>query len=369
MRNLTPTTWFLLAAFLIGAVLVAGSGLVLSRSDASNGSSPVAEVNGDIITASELHHFARMHRASVIESFMTAFEATYDDAFWRTEYGGSTPIEALRDLALGDAIRMKLELRSAFEQGIIESVSYEDLIEQMARENERRAAAVARGEPIYGPVRFEEDSFVDFYRSKINTALREALAADELEPSEQELMDYYEAVIPDLLPTEDRLVYDQYTIVYRTEGRDEERLKEAARMMAERVRSQMQDGIVVDSNTSAPAPELNASYERALVLDEVNASRMFKAENALYLALRESALSMSASAVIDDAAEGRYFVVKVQEQEHAERASFAETRDLVRKLYLEQAFERHIDKRVSDADVLSLPALEEQMLAIVQPKR
>jgi len=369
MRNLTLKTWFLLAAFLTGAVLVAMTGLVLSRSEGSNGSSAVAEVNGDVITASELQHFARMHRASVIESFTTAFEATYDEAFWMTEYSDDAPIETLRDRALDDAIRMKLELRLVLEQGIVESVSYEGLIEQMDRENERRAAAVARGEPIYGPVRFEEDTFVDFYRSKINTVLKEMLAADELEPSEQELMDYYERVIPDLLPTQDRLVYDQYTIIYRTEGRDEDQSKEAARLMAERVRAQMQDGTAIDMNTSAPAPELSASYERALVLDEANASRMFKAANALYAALRESAISMKVSVVLDDVAEGRYLVVKVQERESAEPASFAETRDLVRKLYLEEAFERHIDTRVSDSDILRLPALEEQMLAIVQPKR
>ncbi|GBF74009.1 hypothetical protein PA598K_02338 [Paenibacillus sp. 598K] len=413
-RRGTPLL-MLTAALLVGiSVVMSGCGALAgdaipanNTATTSTGASPgspdetvVATVDGDPVIAAELAHFAGMRRAALIDAYASAYGAEYDEFFWNRSYAGQTPLQTLREQALKDAVRMKVELRQAYQHDIIESALYTDLLALMAQENKRREAAVAKGEPIYGPVRFEADGFIDFYRSKIRTTLREELAREELAPTEAELRAYYEQEVPDLMPVEDRIVYDLYTVSYRESGEpgksedgSEQERRDAALRTAEAIRTQLEEGIgqegahkatsdgaaelertqaeadligtpdPVALPDSSPAPSV--VYEPGLVLDERSASRMFRSAHALYTALRESAVRGGAPQVVDDASEGRYVVVHIQSREAGNRPDFEEVRDQVRKLHLEAAYERYIDDHANNARVERLPALEQLKLGVL----
>ncbi|MFS0723412.1 hypothetical protein [Paenibacillus sp. 1P07SE] len=354
-------TRFAIVTIAAAALLLAGAGLTISTAGEPAGSTVVAEVNGDPITVWELNHAAGGHRAAVIERYTRDSQATLDASFWQREISGESPIEVLRKQALEDAVQMKIELQLAKQYGFVESVSYEGLMEQMAQENERRAAAVARGEPIYGPLRFEATAFIDFVRSKINTSLREELALGELSPSEAELRDYYEHRLPELMPLEDRIVYDRYALSYLRDGERDEELRLEAGRLSETLRSQLLSGVKLDPLQTT---DVAVHTETGLVLDSDNASRMYKSENALYTALRESAIGTGSAVMVEDRAAGCYVVVYVRARQPGSRPVFEEVRDQVRKVYLEQAFADLINSRVEAAAISVLPALDEQMMGM-----
>ena len=342
-------------------LLLAGAGFALSNAGEPAGSAVVAEVNGDPITVWELYHFAGEHRASVIERYSRLTEESVDEIFWHQEIEGRTPMQELREQSLADAIQMKVELQLARDQGIIESVSYQGVIAQMKQENERRAEIVAQGGPIYGPLHFETHTFIDFYRSKTRNALLEELALGELKPREAELERYYELQLPDLMPAEDRIVYDRYTINYLLEGERNEALRNKASQLAEELHKQLQAGLLRDQE---PATEPNVHTEPGLVLDSANASRMYRSENALYMALRESAIDDGSAVLIEDPASGSFVIVQVKEHQPGERPAFAAVRDQVRKVYLEQAYEDYVTSKVAEAQIVLLPELEEQTMGM-----
>lgn len=357
------------AAVAVAAAVGLAARLPALGAGGDSGLTPVAEVNGDVVIAAELNYYARQHRAGVAEHYMREYGTDYDGSFWQREMDGATPAEELYERALNDAVRMKVELQLAREHNLVEDVAYDALMREMERENARRAAAVERGEPIYGPARFEESAFIDFYRGKIKTWLKEALAETVLRPSEEQLLAFYESALPELYPAEDRLLYDKLTVAYRHAGEDEAGLKREALAAAELIREHLEaGGAPAEAGSALPQPSggIAAAYEGEHVLEEANASRLFKSEHALYAALRGASASELPAVlpVIDDAAAGRYVIVRVKEREAARQIGYEEVREQVRKVYLESAYEEYIGTVAQSARVELLPAFGDSLLPL-----
>ncbi len=315
------------------------------------GGAAIAEVNGDIVAAAELARFASAARASVIDKFMREYGAEIDGGFWSREFRGESPRERLLAAAFEEAVRMKVELQLARERGIVADVSYDALLREMAKENERRAAALARGEPIYGPARFEESAFVEFYRSKTAARLRAALAETELLPSEERLRAYYEEAGAALFPAEDRIRYERFSVDYGREALRSEARKREARRAASALETRLASGERAEEAAKAVD---GARFEGEHSLDESSASRMFKSEHALYSALRSGADAEATTAVVDDPAEGRYTVVRIVGREAAKAPRFEEVREQVEMSFLEKAYEDYVDASVRSARVVKL---------------
>ncbi|MDQ6419884.1 hypothetical protein RB620_10610 [Paenibacillus sp. LHD-117] len=365
-RKSTTLTIF---AILAGAVLIAATVIAAAAAlpEDTSEQTAVAEVNGDIVTLAELAHFAQFNRASVIEAYLTEDGAEMDENFWKKEFRGMTPIETLRGKALDEAVRMKIELQLAREFGFVSEVSYDSLLEAMKEENARRAAAIANAEPLYGPAKFEESTFIDFYRSKLAALVKERWAESVLRPDEEELRSYYESMKSSIAPMEDRMTYERITISYRHEGEDSEwRIKDAFKV-ATAVREHLLAGDSAAEAAAEPASlpsGITAVYDGEMALNEDSASRLYKSENALYLALRDSSAEHPVPAVIDDRAAGRYVVVRVTGREETKDPAFEEVRDQVRKLYIEGEYAAYVQSRAELASVQLLPAFDETMFSI-----
>lgn len=356
----------LLAVVLLAVVFVGGL-TTFGKDDIPPKDIVVAEVNGHSISAAELTHFARSHRASVIEDYTRKYDTVFENGFWHRDFEGTTPIETLRAKALADAVRMKIELHLAYEYGLIHhDVSYGALLEEMERENNRRAKALSNDEWIFGVVHFEESVFTDFYRNKIVTVLKEALAENELLMSEEELLAYYDTVKSTLTPDEERIVYIKFSISYRQEGPDAEELKQEARVIAGEVKHYLEKGYDVQSVTQMidPTPFITVTYDGELTLDDGGASRLFKSENELYMALRHSEKEAHMLPIIDDVATGRYVVSRINERTRGESLEFEDVRDQVRKLYLEKKYDDYIDRLIQSAQLSLRPYYDQHMVGL-----
>ncbi|RAV04614.1 hypothetical protein [Paenibacillus sp. YN15] len=346
-----------LAAVLGAAVLLTGALVFAAGKEQRPGSIQVARVNGDSVSAAELKYFAGLRRASVIDEFSRKYGVEFGEGFWIRQVQGQTPLELLRKQALTDVVRLKVVLQLARREGVIQDTSFAAVEEEMGKENERRKKAVANGEPIYGPVRFEASTFVPFYQSKLAVVLKEKLAATVLAATEEQLKAHYEAYKRNLFPVEDRIRFEKAAVSYRLNGKDSAETKQAAQAAAAELRRRLAEGqSVADAavGLSSAVREEAVAYVKELVLDSATASRMFKSEPLLYEALRSAGPDQSVLPVQDDRAAGCYVVAKVNGREAVDYISYEESRDLVKKHYLDIAFEAYIDEqtRIAAVDLL-----------------
>lgn len=355
-KPLTFSLGMLLAVAALIAAAFWGRSLLASPA----GDKPVAEVNGDVVTVAELAHFAKLHRASVMEDYLAEEGAAFDEGFWNREVGGTTPMETLRNHALRDAIRMKTELQLARELGLVGEISYSALLEEMERENKRREAAIANGEPLFGPARFEESSFIGFYQSKLAASVKELWIESERGSNERELQRFYEEIKTTLSPMEGSLTYETIAIAYRHNGEESDALREDASRAAEAIRQQLLAGAAGEVAEGSLPTGISIIRQGESELNEHTASRLYRSDNALYEALRASTADSPVPPVVDDRAAGRYIVARVTGSHAAEPPEFGKVRDIVRKLYVERKYSERVDVRAEAADVKLLPEFYEE---------
>lgn len=96
---------------------------------------------------------------------------------WSMPVGDRTALQLLTSRALDEIWRDKATLVLAKENGLSDSVDYEDFIAELTAENKRRANAMARGETVYGVTEFSTEEFYSHRLTELTTGLRERLSA------------------------------------------------------------------------------------------------------------------------------------------------------------------------------------------------
>src|SRR5207244_4102476 len=111
-------SWILAGvAVALSAILVAG--IYVARRHSGHpvpepaATATVATVNGTAVPLREFSIFLAKERASTFTYFQQKYRATDGPAFWTTRYGGQTPADYLKHLALGDVTRVMVQLQLA----------------------------------------------------------------------------------------------------------------------------------------------------------------------------------------------------------------------------------------------------------------
>lgn len=343
----------IVAAVISAAVLLTGVLAFASDKGEPSAGEPVALVNGESITAEEMVYYVNSRRASVISEFTNTFGIEYGQDFWNRRIQGQTPLELLRKQALADAVRLRTVLAIAKQEGVIQSASFAAIEEEMRQENARRKKAVANGEPIYGPAVFAMDTFVPFYQSKLAILLKEKLAQTVLAATEDQLKAHYEAYKQQLFPVEDVVRFGKAAVYYRLDGSESEQTRRTAQSAAEELRRRLAAGRpLTESAAGLPdVPESAITVSGELVLEPATASRMFKSEPQLYEALRSGNTVQPVMPVLEDRAAGCYLVAKITGREPGSYISFDQSRDVVKKHYLDTAFEDYVEDQARKAKV------------------
>lgn len=141
------------ARFRGGRLVLAALAVFAGLARATDLTSAVVTVNGDAVTAREFVESLRRLRAR--------YEAP----------------DQLRAVAQAECIRFKVTQQLALEHGLLSDVSDDALRRAFSDENARRAAALARGEIVYGPKRLRWDQFRATWLDRIELELGRALHA------------------------------------------------------------------------------------------------------------------------------------------------------------------------------------------------
>lgn len=83
-------------------------------------------------------------------------------------------------------------LKYAEKYDLIKSADYQDLEEQLIKENARRKKAVEQGEVIYGPMQYTMETYLKYICGSVEPELIERMKGKELSCTEEEVQAYYE---------------------------------------------------------------------------------------------------------------------------------------------------------------------------------
>ncbi|MGO4789366.1 hypothetical protein AB4124_18305 [Paenibacillus sp. 2KB_20] len=314
----------------------------------------VAEVNGSPVTVMEFKRELERHRASVIDYFHRTYGADYSKDFWKTDFDGEKPVAILKQRALEELAKVKVELELAKSKGLIRGTGYDDLMQEMDKENKRRLAAVKSHIPVYGPVQLDENTFMSYYLSNLRNELKDKLAENELKPTDKKLQQHYEMVKDEILIDEDIVRFEKISVSYKDGSSDTTReQKQTAANLMESAQLLLEQGMEMFE----AAKVLQISHEGSLIryteaeLNDKTASTYFKSQPVLYSLLQGDLKTGKISTVIDEPVQGEYGLVRITGREARDYKSYEENRELVLNSYIDTAYTEFIHRLTADAQV------------------
>lgn len=158
-----------------------------------NSKTSLGSVNGKKISSEELQMYAEGERALVAAEYSEKYQLPgFGKSFWNTDFDGHTPNETLLDRTMEKLVYFKVLAQECERKKITVPRDYEQLVQEMSAENERRKQAAQRGEVVYGILEYTEGQYHDYVMTTARTQLMENLLQNELAPSEEQLRQAYE---------------------------------------------------------------------------------------------------------------------------------------------------------------------------------
>lgn len=148
-------------------------------------------VNGYGVTEEEFLMFLRDQKAVTTNYYWTNYKMETDDAFWRTEVDGQTPLEYAKDRALTQVTEAKVEFILASEKDILEYKDYDEMMKDMEKENKERAEKKDSGETFYGVEEYSPFTYYQYLSGGARAEL-ENRQIEKTNPSKEELETLYE---------------------------------------------------------------------------------------------------------------------------------------------------------------------------------
>ncbi|MEV5498256.1 hypothetical protein AB0M50_22950 [Nonomuraea fuscirosea] len=155
----------------LAALLVTGVVVPAQRTD------QVAAIDGGPVTRDELlFHMRRL--APRVQNELRNTYHLQSPADWNAKAGDRTALQRLAARALDQIGRDRAVLALAGEQGLPAAADHAGFLAELAAENERRSAAIAKGEVVYGLAEFSPEEFYSHRLTELATTLKQRLSAN-----------------------------------------------------------------------------------------------------------------------------------------------------------------------------------------------
>jgi len=124
-------------------------------------------INDEPIKISEMEFWISLSKAEVYSYFFREYNVDYSPDFWMDRFGGESPMEMLKNVAMQRLVKSKVQQLLARDLGVIEIIDYDELMAEKHRVNQKRKMSQANGEPIYGPIQFSSHTYFDHVFDKM----------------------------------------------------------------------------------------------------------------------------------------------------------------------------------------------------------
>gem|GEM_PF-5556965 len=244
------------------------------------------------------------------------------------------------DLALKGAARSKLIQIEANRRGLAESVSYEELLSRMDAENSRRSEALAAGKAIYGVPAYHEAIYYSQIMNSMVHNLKNALVeSGEISTSEDQLHRFYSDNLDAYAKGQDRIKLFIINAPATKEGKE----------LLASIRQRYENGesffdLFEQYEGSGPASA------ETLVITGDNVYDLSKYQGEMY-STAESMQAGDLAVVNDNVDGGNLKLLYCAERVRAPYLKFEEVKPEITLRYMDDAFDRYIDRLYEKATV------------------
>lgn len=321
---------------------------IVSRGRLDDGES-VATVNGEPICVREFRLNMSKEVSGVYAYFRKNYGAEDSKGFWTAKFGDEAPIDILRKKTLDACVRIKVQQMLAREKQIVVDISYEAFLERWKAENKRREEAIKNKEAVYGPEKYDEQTFYIVFMSDMVSKLKSVLIKEAV-ITEEDLKKTYEQQKGKIYKKTDEIKLQRiYIPLNGKEGQAEEIKSTEGKM--EKILEKLHEG--ADFEALGQSPESGAGMA-GIVFDELsldeNTGRRMRIELPELIDQAYKLLPEEISGIIREA-DGLY-IIKCMEIKDRGYFSFDEVKDKVRTIKMEELYKSKIDELVSGARVV-----------------
>jgi hypothetical protein len=143
---------------------------------------PILTINGDPIDSREFLLQMASNRAQVFQYFYDHYGVQDSASFWTTPHGSITPVTMIKQLTTQQLVRLTVQQQMARARGLVRDITYATMPTNLQRENQRRAAATARGEVVFGLTHFDAWTYFIYVTTNLETNLKQSVEAAMLSP-------------------------------------------------------------------------------------------------------------------------------------------------------------------------------------------
>ncbi|GGA26465.1 peptidyl-prolyl cis-trans isomerase [Paenibacillus physcomitrellae] len=173
----------------------------------------ILTVDGEPVTAQEYRLLMNREKSAVTNAFNAKYGAEDQPDYWTHDFGGESPLQALKQRTDKAAAESKTIQRLAREQGLIGDISFSRLLADWQTLNRQRSQNLQTNQPVYGLTSFTLDQYYDYYMNHLKQQLQEKLGDNTLKPAEQDIKTYYDAH-PQLFQSRDEYDVQLISIPY-----------------------------------------------------------------------------------------------------------------------------------------------------------
>jgi hypothetical protein len=171
----------------------------------------VAYVNGEGIAVTLFKKNIVKYKTNVYNQFSQKYTNQTADGFWETSFeNDKVPSEVLKRKALDESIRIITQQILARNKGLLEDISYSGFLNRLNSLNESRKQTVINKKVIYGPIEYTESEYFDYLLSLDIIALKEKLAREDFDISENNIRAFYNSNKNELYRKRDSMNVVQY---------------------------------------------------------------------------------------------------------------------------------------------------------------
>lgn len=258
--------------------------------------------------------------------------------FWEQKRDCVSPMDRVRELTDGEAVRQKGIQILAKENGIIDEIGYEAFLKQYQEESEQRKQMKEEGKVLYGPLELSVSQYYSYRQSQLEQALEEFAEQKIVTIGEEELKAYY----PVVKQTEEKRNFQAKLSLVIFEDADEEQKAAVEQWIAAH-------GITEDLPVLlAEETGVSASVEN-MAVDTLELGK----ENLLLDRVVQAVKEVEAGAVTPaiEYTDGMSAVAAVESKEYAAFGSYDTERDYVEYLLREKKAREYIAEEISRLEV------------------
>jgi hypothetical protein len=327
-------------------------GMVQDAAPSTNAAA-VLFVNRQPVSAEEFVWFMQQERAGVFQFVKTKFNLDYGTSFWDHKLPGGTPRALLRQRTVERIVREKVQLLLFRELGLVGEIGYENFVKNLEQLNDARESAARQGRVIYGPVRYTQSQYYEYWMSNLRLRAVEQLAQTCWDVSDRRVKKIY-GRNKDKFRVGETSTLEMVTL----QASNSETTGETLQTVARKIVCAVKTGSDLKTTAEGNNGDIKAAWQRFDEMNESRVSELFtdgeQAKKVLLLSPRQS--------VVLPVSKSEIKIVRCVSKTPRHYPSFEEIKSRVKSIYLDQLYDQMIDELAKKADVQITPKAMESFV-------